>query len=113
MRWADMANHADPVGQPGAGPCHTHGRDDAPPNLRAERATRPTREHGKSVFLASIDHEIRTPISNMVGMTRPLTTPLTVQQREYLTLAKSSSQTLLRLIDGIWISPRTGPVACR
>jgi signal transduction histidine kinase/DNA-binding response OmpR family regulator len=71
-------------------------------NLREARDKAERANTAKSVFLANMSHEIRTPINSMVGMTElALTTPLTVQQREYLTLAKSSSQTLLRLIDDI------------
>ena len=56
----------------------------------------------KSEFLANMSHEIRTPINGIVGMINLLEKEaLTDKQIEYLALAKSSSETLLVVINDI------------
>src|SRR5262249_35885813 len=63
----------------------------------AEAASR-----AKSVFLAAMSHEMRTPLNGILGMTElVLDTPLAPEQREYLSLVKRSADSLLGVIDDI------------
>ena len=56
----------------------------------------------KSEFLANISHEIRTPLSGMMGMTDlALEMALDATQQSYLTLAKSSAQSLMQMLNDI------------
>jgi signal transduction histidine kinase/BarA-like signal transduction histidine kinase len=65
--------------------------------LQAEQAS-----HAKDQFLANISHEIRTPLN---GITAPVEllqqSALSTDQRYYLDLISSSSQTLMQLIDDL------------
>ena len=54
----------------------------------------------KSEFLTNISHELRTPMNGIIGMTAlTLDTPLTSEQREYLSLVKHSADSLLHLLN--------------
>lgn len=56
----------------------------------------------KSEFLATMSHEIRTPINGVMGMAHLLQdTPLTAEQRHYVEVIETSSDSLLAIINDI------------
>ena len=56
----------------------------------------------KSLFLANMSHDIRTPMNGIIGMTDLcLDTKLTDEQKEYLGMVKTSADSLLSLLNDI------------
>ena len=63
----------------------------------AEKANR-----AKSLFLANMSHDIRTPMNGIIGMTDLcLETTLDEEQREYLNMVRMSADSLLPLLNDI------------
>jgi signal transduction histidine kinase/CheY-like chemotaxis protein len=70
--------------------------------LRQSRDAARAGSQAKSAFVATMSHEIRTPMNAMIGMLELLGySKLSADQREMLSAARESSQSLLALIDDI------------
>jgi signal transduction histidine kinase/CheY-like chemotaxis protein len=70
--------------------------------LRLARYAADRANAGKSTFIASVSHEVRTPLSGIIGLSRILEeTPLTPSQRELSSAILQSSESLLDIVDDI------------
>ncbi len=56
----------------------------------------------KSIFLSTMSHELRTPLNGLLGMLELLSfSPLNVEQRVTLAIARDSGNGLIRIIDDV------------
>ncbi len=68
---------------------------------RAEEAATAA-SRAKGVFLATMSHEVRTPMNGIIGMTQLLfASELTKEQREHLTMVRTSAESLLTVINDV------------
>ena len=75
------------------------GRSD---DLLRERHAADDANRAKSEFLANMSHEIRTPMNGVIGMLElTLDTSLSPVQRDYLTTARGSAESLVDIINDI------------
>ena len=71
-------------------------------DLEAARVAAESADRAKSMFLATMSHEIRSPMTVIVGMAELLgDTRLDRAQQEYVAGVRGASQALLRIIDDI------------
>ncbi len=98
---------AAPSRDGGAAGCIVVGDDEVESNereaeLRDARDRAQAGDRAKGHFLATMSHEVRTPLNGIVGFTSLLLdTPLTSEQREYVQTIRMSTEALIQLTGDI------------
>ncbi len=81
---------------------HQQKLEDAIAQLQTARAEAQEASRAKSDFLATMSHEMRTPMNAVINLTAlTLETELTPKQQQYLSIVHSSARNLLTLINDI------------
>jgi two-component system sensor histidine kinase/response regulator len=81
---------------------HKHEREETIAQLQTARAEAQEASRAKSDFLATMSHEMRTPMNAVINLTAlALETALTPKQHQYLRIVHSSARSLLTLINDI------------
>src|SRR5580704_10212763 len=81
---------------------HQHELEEAIAQLQTARAQAQEASRAKSDFLATMSHEMRTPMNAVINLTAlTLETELSPKQQQYLSIVHSSARNLLTLINDI------------
>jgi signal transduction histidine kinase/ActR/RegA family two-component response regulator len=75
---------------------------DAEERLKLARDEAQAASRAKSMFVAKISHEVRTPLNGIIGLSGLLAgSPLTAQQAKWVDLLQASSQSLLTIVNDV------------